>query len=80
MIGIIRKDPLFLSGDMLLLDSTLTYGGHILSNLRLVEQIKKTNFETVRARSQAISCELLEQRPLAIKARDALAWLFTPYL
>ena len=54
IVGIIRRDQPFVSVDMLLLDSTLTYGGHILSNLQLVEQIKKTNFETVRALVHAI--------------------------
>jgi HD-GYP domain-containing protein (c-di-GMP phosphodiesterase class II) len=54
IIGITRRDQPLESGDMLLLDSTLTYGGHILSNLQLVDQIKKTNFETVRALVHAI--------------------------
>ena len=54
IIGIIRRDQPFQSGDMLLLDSTLTYGGHILNNLRLVEQVKQTNFETVRALVHAV--------------------------
>lgn len=54
IIGIIRRDQPFQSGDMLLLDSTLTYGGHILNNLRLVEQVKRTNFETVRALVHAV--------------------------
>jgi len=54
IIGIIRRHQPFQSGDMLLLDSTLTYGGHILNNLRLVEQVKRTNFETVRALVHAV--------------------------
>ena len=53
-IGIVRRGTPFQSGDMLLLDSTLTFGGHILSNLKLVDQLKQTNFETVRALVSAI--------------------------
>lgn len=54
VVGVIRRGKAFESGDMLLLDSTLTFSSHILSNLRLVEQIKRTNFETVRALINAI--------------------------
>ncbi len=36
--------------------------------------------EKIRQRSRRISFEELEQRPLPIKIRDALAWLFSPYL
>jgi HD-GYP domain-containing protein (c-di-GMP phosphodiesterase class II) len=53
-VGIIRRGRPFVAGDMLLLDSALTYGSHILSNLRLVEQLKRTSFEAVRALVNAI--------------------------
>jgi cardiolipin synthase len=36
--------------------------------------------DTIRKRSQAITLEDLDNRPLWIQARDALAWLFSPYL
>lgn len=54
VVGIIRRKQPFVAGDMLLLDSALTYGSHILSNLRLVEQLKRTSFEAVRALVNAI--------------------------
>ena len=54
IVGVIRRRNKFVSGDMLLLDSVLTYGSNILSNLRLVEQLKKTSFESVRALVNAI--------------------------
>ena len=44
----------FTSGDMLLFDSVLAFGGHVLRNLKLVEQLKHTSFETVRALVSAI--------------------------
>jgi HD-GYP domain-containing protein (c-di-GMP phosphodiesterase class II) len=54
VVGIIRRSAPFIAGDMLVLDSALTYGGHILSNLKLVEQLKRTSFEAVRALVNAI--------------------------
>lgn len=53
-VGLIRRHKPFIAGDMLLLDSALTYASHILSNLRLVEQLKRTSFEAVRALVNAI--------------------------
>ncbi len=47
------KEP-FTAGDMMLLDSVLTYGGHVLRNLNLVERLKRTSFEAVRALVNAI--------------------------
>ena len=44
----------FTSGDMLLFDSVLAFGGHVLRNLNLVERLKRTSFETVRALVSAI--------------------------
>jgi cardiolipin synthase len=37
-------------------------------------------FETARSRSAEISLEAMDGRRLSAKFRDALAWLFTPYL
>jgi len=54
LVGIVRRAVPFVAGDMLVLDSVLTYGSHILSNLRLVEQLKRTSFEAVRALVNAI--------------------------
>lgn len=54
IVGIVRRSSPFVAGDMLVLDSALTYGSHILSNLRLVEQLKRTSFEAVRALVNAI--------------------------
>lgn len=54
VIGLIRRHRPFVICDMLLLDSALTYAGHILSNLRLVEQLKRSSFEAVRALVNAI--------------------------
>jgi HD-GYP domain-containing protein (c-di-GMP phosphodiesterase class II) len=54
IVGIIRRQNRFVAGDMLLMDSVLTYGGNILSNLRLVDQLKRTSFESVRALVNAI--------------------------
>src|SRR5690606_36682076 len=49
VVGIILRKVPFVAGDMLVLDSALTYGSNILINLKLVEQIKRTSFEAVRA-------------------------------
>ncbi len=54
VVGIVRRRAPFVAGDMLVLDSALTYGSNILSNLRLVEQLKRTSFEAVRALVNAI--------------------------
>lgn len=54
VVGVVRRDARFVAGDMLVLDSALTYGSNILSNLKLVEQLKKTSFEAVRALVNAI--------------------------
>lgn len=53
-VGVIRRDKTFHSGEMLLLDSTLSYGSHILSTMRLVDRLKKVGFESVRALVNAI--------------------------
>ncbi len=50
----IRCHKEFHSGEMLLFDSVLAYGGHVLRNLNLVERLKRTSFETVRALVSAI--------------------------
>jgi len=54
IVGIIRRHAPFTSADMLLLDSALTYGGHVLRNLQLVEQLQRTSFEVVRTLVNAI--------------------------
>lgn len=54
IVGVVHRDKPFHAGDMLLLDSTLTFGGHILSNLKLLEQLKRTSFEVVRALVNAV--------------------------
>jgi cardiolipin synthase len=38
------------------------------------------HFDSVRRRSREITLEELDSRPLPARARDALAWLLTPYL
>jgi cardiolipin synthase len=38
------------------------------------------HFEAVRAAAREMTLEELQRRPLAIKLRDALCWLFSPYL
>jgi len=38
------------------------------------------HFESVRDRSRQVTVAEIEARPLPVKARDALAWLFSPYL
>ncbi len=53
-VGVIRRGRCFEAGDMLLLDSALTFGSHILGNLRLIEQLKRASFESVRALANAI--------------------------
>ncbi len=53
-VGVIRRGRCFEAGDMLLLDSALTFGSHILGNLRLIEQLKRTSFESVHALANAI--------------------------
>ncbi len=50
----IRCHKEFHSGEMLLFDSVLAYGGHVLRNLNLVERLKRTSLETVRALVSAI--------------------------
>jgi len=54
IVGAVRRHKPFEAGDMLLLDSTLTFGGHILSNMQFVDRLKKANFEAVRALVNAI--------------------------
>lgn len=53
-VGLIRRRRPFVSADMLLFDSILTYASHILGNLLLVEKLKRTSFEAVRALVNAI--------------------------
>jgi HD-GYP domain-containing protein (c-di-GMP phosphodiesterase class II) len=53
-VGVIRRHESFTSGDMLLLDSALTFGGHILGNLHLVEQLQRIGFEVVRTLINAL--------------------------
>jgi len=53
-VGLIRRRRPFTSADMLLFDATLTHANHILTNLLLVEQLKRTSFEAVRALVSAI--------------------------
>jgi len=65
IVGVVRRDKPFQAGDMLLLDSTLTFGGHILSNLRLLEQLKRTSFEAVRALVNAV-----DQKDNAVDQKD----------
>ncbi len=36
--------------------------------------------ETIRQRSERVTLEALDSRPLLPRIRDAIAWLFTPYL
>ena len=38
------------------------------------------HFKTVRRRSREITLQEIDSRPLAVRTRDALAWLLTPYL
>ncbi len=47
------RDP-FKSGDMQMLDSVLSYGGQVISNLQLVERLRKLSLETVLALVSAI--------------------------
>jgi len=47
-------DPAFVSGDMLLMESILTYGGHILRNVRLGERIRRMSLSAIRALVTAI--------------------------
>jgi HD-GYP domain-containing protein (c-di-GMP phosphodiesterase class II) len=54
VVCIFRCGGGFDSGDMLLFDSVLMYGGHVLRNLHLVERLKRTAFESVRALVNAI--------------------------
>lgn len=53
-VGVVRRSEYFEAGDMLLLDSTLTFGSHILGNMRLVDKLKRASFEAVRALVNAI--------------------------
>ncbi len=54
IVGMVRRKRSFVAGDMLVLDSVLSYSGHILSNLRLIERLKQSSFEAVRALVNAI--------------------------
>jgi cardiolipin synthase len=38
------------------------------------------HFESVRRSSREITLEEVDSRPIPARARDALAWLLTPYL
>lgn len=46
---------------------------------RLVDGLG-AHFEAVRARSRAVTLEEVDGRPLPERLRDAVAWLFSPYL
>ncbi len=50
----VRCGERFTAGEMMLLDSVITFGGHVLRNLQLVERLKRTSFEAVRALVAAI--------------------------
>ena len=39
-----------------------------------------TWLDTLRAKSREVTLEELDARPLPVRARDALCWLFSPYL
>lgn len=43
-------------------------------------QTLAAHFTAVRARSREITLEEIQNRPLAARLRDALCWLFSPYL
>jgi cardiolipin synthase len=38
------------------------------------------HFDEVRARSRVVTLEELDGRPLPVRTRDAICWLFSPYL
>jgi HD-GYP domain-containing protein (c-di-GMP phosphodiesterase class II) len=48
------NQPEFKSNDMMMIDSVLGHGGHVISNLRLVERLKTMSFGAVRALVSAI--------------------------
>jgi cardiolipin synthase len=39
-----------------------------------------SHFDEVRAKSRQVTLEELDGRPLPVRARDAICWLFSPYL
>jgi cardiolipin synthase len=43
-------------------------------------EILETHFEEARRRSREVTLQEVDSRPLPARTRDALAWLFTPYL
>jgi cardiolipin synthase A/B len=47
---------------------------------RAFAQTVGAHFAAVRARSREITLDEIRQRPLLPKLRDALCWLFSPYL
>jgi HD-GYP domain-containing protein (c-di-GMP phosphodiesterase class II) len=46
--------PLFLSGDMLMIDSVLSHAQHVIANLKLTERLRGMSLEAVRAFTSAI--------------------------
>ena len=47
---------------------------------RVLVQRLTDYIESIRRQSRAITSEELDARPLPVRTRDALAWLFSPYL
>ena len=47
---------------------------------RTFSEALAAHFEDSRKRSRVISLEEVDGRPTLVRARDALAWLFSPYL
>jgi cardiolipin synthase len=43
-------------------------------------EVLTSHMEDIRSRSREISLEEMDNRPIPARARDALAWLFSPYL
>lgn len=49
IVGVVRRSRFFESVDMLLLDSMLTFAGHILSNMCLAQRLQRSSLEAVRS-------------------------------
>ena len=47
---------------------------------RAFAQSLGAHFTAVRARSREITLDEIQNRPLPVRLRDALCWLFSPYL
>lgn len=94
-VGIYYQPPPFNHSKLLLIDEHYAHIGSanldsrsLRLNFELIVEIfdaefiavLSTHFSTIRAASRAVTLAEVDQRSLLLRIRDAVAWLFSPYL